>query len=513
MLTMDQIQHIRYMFYQQHKNISEIASETGCDWKTVQKYVDKENFSPAEPRPESEVAHSSKLDSFKPLIDSWLEADKKAPRKQRHTAKRVYHRLKKEAENFNCSYRLVAAYVAEKKAALKLSKQEGYIPLLHRPGTAQADFGTADFFENGRHYKEGKYLVLSFPYSNGGYLQLNYGENTECLFEGLQAIFEYIGGVPTEIWFDNTPTIVTEIIKGGSRTVTERFVRFAEHYRFKPVFMNPESGWEKGNVENKVGYLRRNELVPVPDFPGLPEKNRQLLRACDLDMEREHYDDHDCRFISDLFQEDRKALLPLPSVRFETCGYTHARTDKYGRFTLDRGQHRYSASPEFCNTDVRIRLTSSSVTVMDADMHEIVSHRRLYGEDEPESMEWLPYLKYIARRPRSLFNSGIYDLMPETMRQYITACDTSERGRILKVLSELTDRSGWNSAVQAVDEAIRYKAMDPESLKNLYRRLHSDIPVLPVLDTGVNKPLGKVLPINTDLAQLDRVLEGGAANG
>ena len=181
----------------------------------------------------------------------------------------------------------MAAYVAEKKKQLQLKRKEGYLPLEHHPGEAQVDFGYADFYENGKLYHEAKYLVLSFPHSNGGYLQLNYGENMECLLEGLVTMFEYIGGVPTEIWFDNTRTIVTEIIKGGGREVTERFQRFCEHYRFKPVFMNPESGWEKGNVENKVGYLRRNELVPVPHFEALPEKNKELLTACDKDMERE----------------------------------------------------------------------------------------------------------------------------------------------------------------------------------------------------------------------------------
>lgn len=262
---MDQIHHIRQMFYEQGKNISEISAETGLNWKTVKKYVDMEDFSSPPPVPEKEVTHDSKLDQFRPLIDSWLEEDKKAPRKQRHTAKRIFNRLKAEAEGFSCSYRLVASYVARKKKELRLSRQEGYIPLIHRPGEAQADFGTADFYENGHHYRERKYLVLSFPFSNGGYLQLNYGENTECLLEGLRTIFEHIGGVPTEIWFDNTRTIVTDIIKGGGRSVTERFSRFAEHYRFKPVFMNPESGWEKGSVENKTGYLRRNELVRSPD--------------------------------------------------------------------------------------------------------------------------------------------------------------------------------------------------------------------------------------------------------
>lgn len=108
-------------------------------------------------------AHESKLDPFKPLIDEWLQADKLAPRKQRHTAKRIFKRLKDEADGFNCSYRHVALYVKQKKEELRLKRTDGYIPLEHRPGEAQADFGTADFYENGRLYHEAKYLVLSFP--------------------------------------------------------------------------------------------------------------------------------------------------------------------------------------------------------------------------------------------------------------------------------------------------------------------------------------------------------------
>lgn len=245
---MDQIHRIRTYFYEQGKNLSEIAALMNLDWRTVRKYVDMDNFSPDPPAPEKEVQHNSKLNTFKPLIDSWLTADLKAPRKQRHTAKRIHKRLQKEAPGYDCSYRLLVSYVTEKKKELRLKKQEGALPLDHSPGEAQGDFGTADFYENGKLHHEAKYLVLSFPYSNGGYLQLNYGENMECLLEGLVAIFEHIGGVPTEIWFDNTRTIVTEIIKGGGRNITERFQRFSEHYRFKPVFMNPDAGWEKGNV-------------------------------------------------------------------------------------------------------------------------------------------------------------------------------------------------------------------------------------------------------------------------
>lgn len=121
--TMDQIHHIRDLYYQQDKNISQIASETGLNRKTISKYVDMEDFNTPSPTPASEEEHESKLDPFKSLIDEWLEADKLAPRKQRHTAKRIYRRLRDEAEVFNCSYRLVALYVAEKKEKLRLKRR------------------------------------------------------------------------------------------------------------------------------------------------------------------------------------------------------------------------------------------------------------------------------------------------------------------------------------------------------------------------------------------------------
>ena len=172
MYTMDQIHTIRDLYYNQGLNLTEVAKKMKCDWRTVRKYVDLEDFSPPKPVPESEVIHQSKLNEFKPLIDSWLikDADKKTPRKQRHTARRIHNRLKEEAPGYDCSYRLTAEYVSEKKKVLRLKKQENYLPLIHRPGEAQVDFGYTAFYENGHYHEEGKHLVLSFPYSNGGYL-------------------------------------------------------------------------------------------------------------------------------------------------------------------------------------------------------------------------------------------------------------------------------------------------------------------------------------------------------
>ena len=149
---------------------------------------------------------------------------------------------------------------------------------------------------------------------------------------------------------------------------------------------------------------------------------------------------------------------------------------------------------------------------MDSDLLEIVRHKRLYGA-ERESMDWLPYLKYIARKPRSLRNSGIYDMMPESMQIYMDSCKSAERGKILKVLSDLTDKSGFESAVNTVNEAIRYKATDPDSLMNLYQRAYSDVPELPPLDDQSGIPHSKIIPFRDDLKALDAVLEGGKSHG
>lgn len=509
MIAMDQIHRIRQLYYEQGmNNISEIARETGFNWKTVAKYVDENDFNEPVPTPTDNSRCYPKLEPFKKFIDQWLEEDKKAPRKQRHTAKRVYNRLSKEVEGFDCSYRLVAIYVKEKKKELNLVRKEGFIPLKHDPGEAQADFGAADFFENSTRHS-GKYFVLDFPHSNAGYIQIHYGENMECLLESMKAIFEHIGGVPTEIWFDNTSTIVTKIIRGGGRDVTERFLRFQDHYGFAARFCNPNAGNEKGGAESKVKYGRKNFLVPMPRFLALADYNRQLLDICDGDMDRYHYRFKD-ETIRERFGKDSKALKPLPEIPFDTASYQQANTDGWGKFTLNKGRHTYSASPGQANGEVWLKITAENVTVMDLSMHPIVTHRRLYGDDVQESMEWLPYLEYIARKPRSLRNSGIYDMMPESMQKYLDNCNNTDRGKILKTLSELTKRTGFDSAVQTVGQAIAYQANDPDSLMSLYRRLYADVPALPPLAGQKGIPVLEQMPSGLDA--YDALLEGGCVS-
>lgn len=500
MLKFDKVVEIRKLFYRERLSVPEIAEIVNSDYKTVVKYLDMDDFS-QEFKVQIESEPCSKLNPWKPQIDQWLKDDLKAPRKQRHTAHRVFERLKEIYEDFNCSYRTVASYVKLKKEELNLREDEPILPLIHRPGECQGDFGAVDFIENGVRIS-GKFFVLDFPYSNCAFAQIKYGENMECLLESLDAIFHFIGGVPKEIWFDNASTMVTKVIRGGGRKVNERFQRFAEHYRFSPVFMNPYSGNEKGGVESKVGYIRRHMLVPIPEFTSLDSFNEHFFQLQSEDSIRYHYRKN--KLITDLFLDDMRELLPLPSAKFDLSDYRLFKTDQTAMFTVD-GKFTYSSHPDLRRKNVLVRFTSSEVAVLDKCMKEIVVHRRLYGDEKSTSLNWIPYLRAIARKPRSFLNTGIAEYMPHEMRTYLLSCDNGDRGRILNIMADLNDEKGFEAVSSLISRAVEMNAMDPDSFELLYRRLYKEIPSLSPLDLPAGTP--RMSSMTFDLSQYDRLLK------
>lgn len=471
MLAMTQLHDIRRLYFEEGRNVSEIAKTTGCDRKTVRHYINKADWNIEAPVIEPE-SNYPKLDQYKPDIDYWLTEDKKAKRKQRHTAQRVFDRLKdKYKDGFECSYRTVAGYVSKKKKEI-FGKAPGFLPLEHIPGEAQVDFGDAEFYENGTLHG-GKYLNVSFPFSNKGYLQLFKGENQECLFEGLKTIFEHIGGVPLRLWFDNMSTIVTKILKEGERNLTPDFLRFMEHHRFESVYCNKNSGNEKGNVEGKVGYHRRNMLVPIPRFSNLKVFNKGLLDQCEQDANREHYRKDGTH--EDLYHEDHQALLKLPTEPFETCKYMTVKTNGYARFYLNNGLHEYSVAPKFANTRVLVRITAFEIIPLDENHREIVKHERFYGSYKQQSMKWLPYLTQLSKCPGALKYTGIYQMLPDPIKEYLEKCTKSEKGKVLMAIASLSEKSGFEKALATVNSALEYEAVDPDSLLTLHKRLHGKV--------------------------------------
>ncbi|MDR2533120.1 MAG: IS21 family transposase [Oscillospiraceae bacterium] len=303
---MAQINYIKDLYEKEGLSLREIARRTGKDFRTVRKYAYQENWNP--PAKKLEAEEFPVMGKYISVVNQWLEEDEREPRKQRHSVKRIYDRLKSE-HGYKGSYSSVKRYVGLRKAELK-RYTEGFLPLAHPPGHAQVDFGSFKYYDVLGNGCEGHALIVSFPSSNTGWVQVFEAENQECLLTGLKRIFEYIDGVPVRLKCDNMTTAVAQVLKGSDRIISDGFYRFMLHHRFEADFCTPAKGNEKGNVENKVGYTRRNMLVPVPTITDFEAFNAKLLKLCDKDHEREHYVRGE--LISDLWAIEKRHLLKKP---------------------------------------------------------------------------------------------------------------------------------------------------------------------------------------------------------
>ena len=196
-----------------------------------------------------------KLEPYTGVIDRILEDDLRRPRKQRHTAKRIFERLRDEY-GFDGGYTTVKDYVRENRRQTK----EMFVPLSHAPGHAQCDFGEALVVIGGVERKA-HCFVIDLPHSDGCFVKAYPAETTEAFLDGHVSAFAYLGGVPQSILYDNTRLAVAKILGDGRRQRTRAFTELQSHYLFEDRFGCPGKGNDKGKVEGLVGYVRRNFLV------------------------------------------------------------------------------------------------------------------------------------------------------------------------------------------------------------------------------------------------------------
>lgn len=407
MLDMSQVNDIRAR-HTQGESMRAIARDLGISRDTVKKYIDEEDFSP---KPPVRERRPSGLDPYKDIILSWIEADRSVWRKQRHTAKRMHARLVSE-HGFTGSYNMVQRFVKENRD--RASRE--FLELCWEPGSAQADFGQADFIVRGERRRL-HYFELSFPFSNMGYTQVFEGESAECVCQGLRDIFERTGGVPPVIVFDNAAGIGRRI--ADTVKVTELFSRFQAHHRFTARFCNVNAGHEKGNVESKVGYVRRNLFVPAPATDSIEDYNRHLLSLCEKDAGRPHYKKGSS--IEALFAQDRARLLPLPLKPFDVVRYERVTADGYGKVCAD-GSHYYSTRPDLARKRITIGLRAGTVEVYDETGALICSHRRVFGKGRSDSSDAASMLASLSRKPGAWGESLIRRQCPEALREHLDAC-------------------------------------------------------------------------------------------
>ena len=318
------------------------------------------------------------------MIDQLLEGDKVAPKKQRHTAKRIFERLREE-HGFRGGYTIVKDYVRERRRRLR----EMYVPLSHPPGHAQCDFGQAKAVIGGVERKI-HYFVLDLPHSDGCFVKAYPAETTEAFCDGHVSAFTFLGGVPRSILYDNTRLAVAKILGDGRRKRTRVFSELVSHYLFEDRFGRPGKGNDKGKVEGLVGYARRNFLVPIPSYRSFDELNAHLQEKCLERMERRLSGHKET--IGERMARDIDALLPQPATPYEACD---KHTTRVSSLSLVRYRtNDYSVPVAYGHRDVLVRGYVDRV-VISCGVEVIARHRRSYQRDDYvfNPIHYLPLLE------------------------------------------------------------------------------------------------------------------------
>lgn len=363
------------------------CKEYAIEWRTltrILKYAEPPGYQLTQPR------RKRKLAEFLPLIHEILEQDRQAPKKQRHTAQRIFDRLKEKHQYDGC-----LTIIKDAVRAWKQRQAEVFVPLAHRPGEAQADFGEAQVKLRGEQVKVAMF-VMTLPHSDALFCQVFPKECTETFQEGHKRAFEFFGGVPLRISYDNSKIAVGKIIGGRGREVTSEFLRLQGHYLFAHHFCRVRRPNEKGHVENLVGYGRRNFLVPVPAIESLEGFNAELIICCRRDLERQLRGKNASK--GELLAAEQRSLLPLPSDEFEARRIRPAQANSLSLVRFDGND--YSVPTEYAHHQITVVAGVEELRLVVGD-RLIARYPRHWGKQHTE-FNPIHYLALLERKPGAL---------------------------------------------------------------------------------------------------------------
>ena len=398
------------------------------------------------------------MEPFLPIIAEILTADRQAPRKQRHTAQRIYDRLVAE-HGFDGSY----SSVKESVRAWKQSHREVFLPLTHPPGEAQVDFGFAEVELAGERVKVALF-VMSLPYSDAVFLQAFPRECTESFQEGHKRAFAFFQGVPQRISYDNSRVAIRKFVGPRTRELTREFLRLQSHYLFAAHFCLVRRANEKGHVENLVGFTRRNFLVPVPRVESLAELNEQLEAHCRTDLERQVRGRSSAKRV--LLEEERTALLPLPRGEFDARRTTQASANSLSLVRFD--SNSYSVPVKYAHREITIVASVDELRLIYQDAL-IARHPRRWKRDQ-YVFEPLHYLAILETKPGGFDHARpLADWnLPECFAILRRRMEAEENGlgvreyiRSLRLLENAT----LQELTEAVDYALDIGVHDADSLR------------------------------------------------
>ena len=454
---MDLYRRVRLACHQQGMSSREAARQFGISRDTVAKmlaYSEPPGYRRTAP------VKRPKLEGFTGIIDSILEADRQVHRKQRHTAKRIFERLRDEY-GFEGGYTTIKDYVRSHRRTHK----EIFVPLSHAPGHAQADFGEAQVIIDGVQQKV-HFFVLDLPHSDACYVRAYPRATTEAWLDGHNHAFAFFGAVPQSIVYDNDRCLVARIMPDGNRKRTDSFSGFLSHYLIRDRYGRPGKGNDKGKVEGMVGYMRRTFMVPIPSFASFTAFNEYLEAAC-RKRQGDILSGHKTS-IKDRLKADLAAMRPLPGAPFDAC---HKQAGRVTSLSLVRYKgNDYSVPVAYGHHEVWIRGYVEEVVIGCAGVI-IARHDRSYDQNDMV-FNPLHYLPLIERKIASLDQAAPLDGwdLPEEihkLRRLLEARMGKAGKREYVQVLRLLDTTDMDTLAAAVRDALRLGAIGYDAVKHL----------------------------------------------
>ena len=338
------------------------------------------------------------LDPVKPFVEAILEADRRAPRKQRHTAHRIWVRLKQEHPECSVAESTLRAYVRERKFALGLLGRDIWVPQVYGWGEeAQVDWYEA-YADLDKERVKVQVFVMRSMKSGAAFHRAYHRATQQAFFEAHEQAFSYFGGVFRTLRYDNLASAVKRILRGNTRDEHTRFIAFRSHWQFAAEFCSPSEPHEKGGVEGEAGYFRRNHFVPVPQAEDLVSLNQWLLANCREDETRRIGDREQA--VGELLVAERAHLLPLPVERFDLAEVRGAIVD--GKGCVKTHTNWYS-TPLAAGTKTSVRVLPSAVEVWQGG-NLVAWHERSYGRGV-HVLNLEHYLDVLFKKPGALAGS------------------------------------------------------------------------------------------------------------
>ncbi len=443
-----------------------------------------------------------KLDAFVAIIDQILIDDKSVHKKQQHTSKRIFERLRDE-HGFTGGITIVKDYVA----GWQQRSREMFVPLVHAPGHAQADFGEAIAIIGGVERKI-HYFAFDLPHSDAIFVVAYPAETTEAFCDGHVQALTFFGGIPRSILYDNSKIAVARILGDGKRQRTRVFAELQSHYLFQDRFGRPAKGNDKGKVEGLVGFARRNFMVPIPVFATFEALNVHLADCCRKRMSeclRGHTET-----IGERLERDLAALRrPLPPP-YDACEKIGTRVSSLSLVRYRRND--YSVPTSYGHREVLVRGYVHEVVIA-CGTETIARHPRSY-EREDFVFDPLHYLALIEQKINALEQAApLADWkLPEafaTLRRLLEARMGKPGKREFVQVLRLMEVFRIEDVTAAVHDAIERGAVGYDAIKHLVLCRIERRP--PRLDMAVYPYLPKATVATTSARDYMGLLAGAAA--